>query len=168
MKVSRIAALFWMVAALSGLALAGGGDRKLLRGITQVKVIVDLSKDGTEAGLDAGALKTAVESQLRKAGIAVADDSRDWLYVNLGVVKGSESGLCAVAYSVEVWQAVRLLRDPSIASLSATWRTGTIGIYGSAVVGEAVRTTLADRVDAFIADYQAANAPAAPTPNAKP
>ena len=148
--------------------LVGQGDedytRKTLAGLKVVYVVVEPIKDDAERdGLRGDQVSTDVELTLRQAGITVLGGEQGTfpagtalLYVNVHAFKSP--GMDVYAYSVEVQlhQQVRLLRNPTVTVLTATWSTGSLGLAGPAYLSS-VREVVRDQIDKFINAYLAAN-----------
>jgi hypothetical protein len=138
---------------------ASESDKKTLKGITEVYVLIEeISKD-SPPGLTVAALQTDVELRLRKAGIGAHDLSEKLpilplLYVRVNCLSLS-NGKVACSHAIELQQMVRLNRDPNIISFTATtWETGGIQITSSA---RDIRGYVGDFVDIFLNDCLAIN-----------
>lgn len=138
--------------------------RATLGGLSGVNVQVEpVNADAEGDGLLRTDLQTDVESALREAGFEVVTQSR------LFAVPGTPVLHCDVmtagfheryVYSIrlELWQAVRLVRDPSAQALAVTWfAPQLIGM----VTRESLftlRQTVRSTVDEFVRDCRAAAA----------
>lgn len=142
-KICRVLiglAVMWGIIGLSGVgswASDNKYDRATLRGLPGIMVAVEPLESAVErGGLTTRQLQTAVELQLRKAGIRVftEEEGREipgqpYLYVNVGVLLHSD-GLVAYIIRVELNQQAFLKTDASSAMV-ATWsraRLATVGI----------------------------------------
>jgi len=151
------------VAALASPALAADDDvmGKTLAGLRGVRVeVVKMDPDAEREGLTQSILRTDVELRLRQSGIRVLTDADDaltqgTLHLQVRTVK-SEHGFYAYNIDLGLWQFVRLIRDPSIASVAVTWRAGKGGFIGTPRFPE-IRNDVRDMVDEFINAYLAAN-----------
>ena len=170
-KRSSSVALLSLVSTLNFASAVDDIDitRPSLKGIKAVQVGVRISVTESAKGLiDEDLIQTDVELRLRKAGILVHSkkdtpnilDSRAFINVDLTVV-GAGQGWYAVHWDVEVEQATRLARDPSIiAPLAATWSTGRTGVLNSPAemnITRKIRDQLADSIDEFINAYLSVN-----------
>jgi hypothetical protein len=146
---------------LTGITRAASeSDKKTLKGITGISVLVEEINNKALSGLTRDALQTDIELRLRKAGVEVHDpnDKSSYdlplLYVNVHCLSIS-GGMFAFNIEVQVQQAVHLRRDPSIVSSGATtWKVAGLGTASS---GRSIRDHVEDLVDNFLNDYLAAN-----------
>ena len=169
MKTVLAALAFLSTAVVS--PLVGQGDdqsaRKTLAGLKRVVVateIVDNNNETQRDGLLPGQLQTDIELKLRLAGITVGNAERArineeeaGLQVHLLALKDT-SGVYAIALSLEIYQGVRLYRNPSIIESARTWSArAEVGTVGSQNLASFVREGLRDMTDQFINAYLAAN-----------
>ncbi len=76
-------------------------DRASLKGIKNISVVMEnLPRDVEEYRLTRSQLQTDVELRLRQAGLTVVDESKEYLYVQVTILK-YESGLCSYAVRVQ-------------------------------------------------------------------
>jgi hypothetical protein len=148
---------------------------KSLVGLKGVYIlIVGLGPENEYFGLTEQQLQTDVELQLRRNGIKVLS-RHEWtetpglpyLYVNLNAVRHPATERW-VSYniSVELQQAVSLVRDPSIKIFAApTWSKGSIGIAYFDIFIETIRDYVRDYVNEFCNDYLVANPIESPKEN---
>jgi hypothetical protein len=137
--------------------------RKTLADLRGVRVVAGVVTDSDEArrdGLSREQLQTDVELKLREAGIAVLslhDSSAPALSATVFVLRGSPQRFYAYSVLVELHQWVRLIRNPSVAVWTDTWRTPMgLGTVPSGQLGS-LRDNVRDFVDQFINAYLAAN-----------
>jgi len=139
--------------------------RATLRGLSGVNVQVEpVNADAEGDGLLRTDLQTDVESALREAGFEVVTQSRLF-----AVVPGTPILHCDVmtagfgeryVYSIrlELWQGVRLVRDPSAQALAVTWfAPQLIGMVTKESLFT-LRQTVRSTVDEFVRDCRAAAA----------
>jgi hypothetical protein len=149
--------------------MAGEVSRTTLLGVTRLIVNVEpLNADAEHEGLTRGLLESTVAASLRAAGIAVVTSAPaggvppPTLHLDVMTVRLD----ARYAYSVrlELWQAVRLVRDPSVAASAVTWSglqfVGTVA--GPSLVD--VRRSVQAAVDEFIQEWQRAAAEGARHP----
>ena len=141
-------------------------DRETLKRIKSVNVLVeDLNPDIEEDGLNKSSIQTDVEMSFFMEGIKVLFEN-EWqkgkeygdpfLYVKVSSLK-DESGLYSYYVTVELVQAVHLVRNPKIVCFASTWKsTGVFGTVGEDNV-DSIRIDVRDEVDKFINDYLAVN-----------
>jgi hypothetical protein len=128
-----------------------------LTGLTRVNVQVEpLNTDAERDGLTRADLQTEVESALRQAGIDVVNQTELFAnvpgapFLHLDVMTCRLDGSYAYSVRLELWQAVRLIRDPAIQAPALTWSSpqvvGTVAADRLPAVRHAVRSA----VDAFV------------------
>jgi hypothetical protein len=132
-------------------------DDATLKGITSIQVFVEgVSPEDKSHGITKARLQTDVESQLRKAGLAVSTNATEYLYVNVNTLQ-SRHRLSSYSVVVMLRQSAYLVRDPLIMAPAAiTWWKGTDGITATANLSS-VRDAVSDLVDKFIAAYREQN-----------
>ena len=157
-----------MVARPAAAQLDSKNSRKTLSALPGFYVAVeDMDTAAARVGVTAAVIQSDIESKLRSAGIKLytQDDFKNilevpQLYVNINelALHGAQSGLFTYNASAEVRQAIKLSRDPSIASTSVTWRApATVGTVGSDNFYSAVRDVVRDQVDLLINAYRDVN-----------
>jgi hypothetical protein len=138
--------------------------RTTLAGLAAVNVQVEpVNADAERDGLTRADLQADAASTLRAAGIGVLsqtelflDPATPLLHVDLMTVR--LDGRYAYSIRLELWQAVRLVRDARIRTLAVTWSAPQI--VGSVPVdrlGE-LRPEVRAAVQAFVADVEGAAA----------
>jgi len=143
-------------------------SRKTLAALPGFYVAVeDMDTAAARVGVTAAVIQSDIESKLRSAGIKLynQDDFKNilevpQLYVNINelALHGAQTGLFTYNASAEVRQAIKLSRDPSIASTSVTWRApATVGTVGSDNLYTALREVVRDQVDLLITAYRDVN-----------
>ena len=143
-----------------------GGDseyaRATLKGISGVWVLVEsFAESAKNAGFDRRTFQTDMELKLRLAGIQVltkkewvAAPGSPYLYLNLNPLSPEERGPNSpYAIDLELKQDIRLVRDPSIEGLGATWSTSGVG-YGDIPY---IREYVKDHMDKFINAWLSVN-----------
>jgi hypothetical protein len=165
--VPRLVLLVSVLLLSRALAAAESSDtyaQRTLRGLQGVGIVIEhLNADAERDGLTKEQIRTAVEGRLRQAGIPVLareawtkTPGLPYLYVRVEASK-TPYNFYAIAIQIELWQAVVLLRDPTITTLALTWKTpGMIGGVVSARIHE-VQKIVGEDVEAFIHDYLAMN-----------
>ena len=133
-------------------------DRESLRDLDGVRVAVEEA-----SGIPAGELKTAVESQLRQAGIHVLNAGEFPVgdpYLSVRATASKENG-GVIAYNVELSfvQVVFLRRNPAVTfNHGQTWKASVqVALAPAARIGESIRRELSRQVDQFIKDYLSVN-----------
>ena len=141
-------------------------QRETLRGINAIDVVVeDLIEASSGTGVTVENIKTDVEVKLRSAGILIIRDSFKHLYVNVNIMKISESQY-AYTTDIEFRQFAQLInRNNKKTSIVTTWETGGMGIVGSART-RGIREAVGDYVDIFINDFLTVNSRTSATPPA--
>jgi hypothetical protein len=153
-----------LVAAVS--LRAEEAQQASLKGLTAVRVVVDHPGKETEGyGLTQAALRTGVESRLKKAGITLLSPQEraqgmPYLHLSVAAFPADGPGDDLFVYSIDLnlYQEVRLIRVPSVRVESPTWSAaGTVGTI-KAVKLTTLHDTVGHYVDGFVAAHQAANA----------
>ena len=151
--------------------LAGQGDnsssRQTLAGLTGVYVDVELKTDEAQlSGLTEVQLRTDVELKLREARIKIVafEETGDTLglpslFVGVSAVPlKTLPDLYAISVTVDLFQPIRLVRNPSTVAIGETWNAvGVCGAAGANHVEETVRKAVRDLMDQFINAYLAVN-----------
>jgi hypothetical protein len=121
-------------------------------------LVEDLDSQIERDGLSASQIKTDVELRLRRNGIKVDDNSRNYLDVFVKVLKAQPPGPRGYAYSIDVTviQPALLERDKSPVPLATTWQAGVLGTLSPESLRD-IRGFVLDYVDKFINDYLAVN-----------
>lgn len=139
-----------------------GGQRATLRGLGAIAVYVTpLGQRVEEAGLSTDTIRTDSELELRRAGIAVVDPSKSpsqYLAVNITCASDPQriAPILACNIAVHLYQAVALLRNPSVTALASTWGEDSAAMVGLGRIS-ILRSGASDMVEEFANDYLAAN-----------
>jgi hypothetical protein len=137
--------------------------RETLAGLTGVNLQVEpLNADAEQDGLAAADLRVDVATALEAAGLRVFSlpelfaDAPGRAFLHLDVMTIRLDGHYAYSVRLELWQAVRLVRDPSIQALGMTWTAPEL--IGTVATGSLtdIRRTVRSAVDEFVADLAAA------------
>jgi hypothetical protein len=88
----------------------------------------------------------------------LVDDSFTILYVTVNLTNDGH----AASVDVELQQAIRLLRDPTIMTLATTWSVGGV-IVNPSVQG--IRNSVKDKVDEFLNGWLSVNPQGSPSQN---
>jgi len=131
----------------------------ILKGLGAISVLVEgITPDIERLGLTRQALQTDVELLLRKYGIEVEKDMPlRGLYIVVTAMP-KESGIIAYTISVEFYDVVIPVRNPTIMIIGATvWQnSGGVGIVGTNRIRR-ISEDVEGHVKEFINDYLAAN-----------
>jgi hypothetical protein len=134
------------------------GDRRTLRGIKAVRVVVeDISDNANNDGLTVDQIRTDVELRFRRNGVAIAESGLfliPYVYVNAHLLRGP-SGLYVFNCEVELNQPVVL--ESGSSRLAPTWSMSVLGSVGKEKMPQTIRDTVGDLVDRFINAYLGAN-----------
>ncbi len=133
--------------------------RETVTGLREVNVQVEpVNADAERDGLTRSDLQDEVESRLRAAGFAVL--SMPMLFasalgtpvLHLDVMTLRLDGRYAYSVRLELWQGVRLVRDPALQALAVTWfAPQLIGTVSPDSVVE-IRRAVHSAVDEFVQD----------------
>jgi hypothetical protein len=156
-----------ILAAVSLLALSAwpfddSRSRATLRGITAVKVVVDLDDNIEVVGPTwADQIQADVEARLRKAGLMVTLSAPAWLHIGIAThqISPDRSGY-AHTIQTSFLQSVSLMRDSRVTTLAATWSIESVGwIPGlDSATLQYFEDSVARQVDTFINVYFEQNA----------
>jgi hypothetical protein len=104
-----------------------------LQGVTKVYVSVNIPDEMKGSASDTG-IKSKIEAELRKAGIAVADQpsaTDHWLTYNIEVLKGENLQVLSYITSLNLLSAVYVSRAGAISKTTAlVWTSGNFGAVG--------------------------------------
>lgn len=159
--LSRLAVVLLLAASA---ATAGDDEfsRRSLKGLAGVYVMVEpLGAEAERNGLNKTSVQTDAELKLRQAGITVLTQAESHktpgspaLYINVNIFGGP---LYAFSIGMELYQDVRLDRDPSTWIPGATtWSVTAVGIVSRENFRN-IRDYIKDRVDEFINAYLSVN-----------
>jgi hypothetical protein len=167
-SAADIVILFLTTAALA-VAADSEYSRPSLAGLRGVYILVVVEPPSAKpevdrAGLTTGAIQTDAELKLRLAGIRVLTRDESLTepgspYLHLDALITTGKGPWGYATSVELKQAVRLDRNPTVLILgTTTWSVETLGGYARpSNISEQVRSGLKNGVDQFINAYLSVN-----------
>jgi hypothetical protein len=164
MPVGRVAVVALLLALASGETAYGqtitsNGERESLRGLgpVWVEIVASNLADAEEIGFSEAGLRAAVELQLRRNGVPLANRTAEpVLYVTVGVTNADDYP--AILYSVELHQPVVTMTSTPEYLLLATWRATGYGAFSNAQVArDNIRDSLSQFVDIFSNDYLAVN-----------
>lgn len=137
-----------------------------LKGLPGVRVVVEaIDEEARDHGLTEESIKTAVESRLRQSGIRLLSNEEartpksgwSYLYVLIHTLDVRQ-GEFVFNVNLSFFQAVQLVRDPSIVTLAATWDTDmTMGMRPAQEI-RGIRDSVLSMVGDFITAYKSVNA----------
>ncbi len=156
-----------ILAAVSLLALSAwpfddSRSRATLRGITAVKVVVDLDDNIEAVGPTwADQIQADVEARLRKAGLIVTLSAPAWLHIGIAThqISPDRPGY-AHTIQTSFLQWVSLVRDSRVKTVATTWGIESVGwipTFNSDTLSS-FEDSVARQVDAFINVYFEQNA----------
>jgi hypothetical protein len=139
--------------------------RATLAGLTAVNVQVEpINADAERDGLTRADLAADVEAALGAARIEVVTTAElfaetiDTPVLHLDLMTVFLEDSYAYSLRLELWQAVRLLRDPGVRALAMTWSgPQLVGVVADVRVAE-LRKVVRAAVDEFTRDCRAAGA----------
>jgi hypothetical protein len=157
--------VLWLDALRQRRSIASEAFRATLAGVTGVHVRVEpINADAERDGLRAADLQADVESALREDGVAVHAQSALFASVpgtpvlHVDVMTVGLDGRYAYSIRLELWQGVRLTRDPGQTALAITWSAPQIvGTLASERLGT-LRETVRAAVQGFVAECRLATA----------
>jgi hypothetical protein len=159
-------AVLWGMIGLAGArswATDSERTRATLRGVAGIQVVIaDVGPDVERAGLTRQQLHTAVEAQLRQAGIPLVTSAervhvpgQPFLAVAMHVVPRADGILAAYAITVEVYQ-ITSLETAAVKAAVSTWSVGATGSIGLPLLAT-LRDSVTDAVKHFIDAYLSVN-----------
>lgn len=148
----------WLDAVRRRRSLASEAFRATLAGLTGVHVRVEpINTDAERDGLRSADLQADVESVLREGGLAVHGQPALFARVpgtpvlHVDVMTVRLDGRYAYSIRLELWQGIRLTRDPGQAALALTWSApqvvGTLAADNLDTLRDVVRTAVRGFVD---------------------
>jgi hypothetical protein len=148
----------WLDAVRRRRSLASEAFRATLAGLTGVHVRVEaINTDAERDGLRSADLQADVESVLREGGLAVHTQPGVFAGVpgtpvlHLDVMTVRLDGRYAYSIRLELWQGVKLTRDPRQTALALTWSApqvvGTLAADNIDTLRDVVRTAVRDFVE---------------------
>jgi hypothetical protein len=135
-------------------------ERVTLTGLSAISIEVEaLPGVAEQSGLTETALKQAVQTRLRQAGIAVTSDADAYLYLQLTVAASTAPAPLGYALTLSLMQEVTIPRGVRSRTpiQCPTWWLNTVGVVSSDGLNKAVRARTDEFVDAFIKAYQEVN-----------
>jgi hypothetical protein len=145
--------------------IAAEAFRATLAGLSGVHVEVEpINADAEQDGLAAADVQADVESVLRGGGMTVHTPTRLFAEVpgspvlHVDVMTVRLDGRYAYTVRLELWQAVRLTREPSLTGLALTWSAPQIvGTLAAESLTE-LRKTVRSAVQTFVEECHVATA----------
>jgi hypothetical protein len=163
MKALAVALLLLLASPGMAGASASDMDRETLGDLGSL--LVDVTSSGQDqAQVDVAAIKSAIESKLRAAGLTVHEsvaEAREKSKRDVAVLVATIStaqlphdpGRIVFGARLELKQMTTLLRDRERRALAITWSVSRFG-EGST---DALRSAIDEMTDVFVGDYRAAN-----------
>lgn len=155
----------WLDACRRRRSIAAEAFRATLAGLSGVHVQVEpINADAERAGLTGEALKADVESVLQQARLAI--HTRTALFtdvpgtpmLHVDVMTVPLDGRFAYTVRLELWQAVRLARNPAEGALALTWSAPqVVGTLAAERIVE-LRKIVREAAEGFVQEWRAATA----------
>lgn len=152
------------LASISGRAQSDSPSpsQRSLRGLQGISVQV-MRFDAEVQGVSLKQIQTDVELRLRKSGIRVLPfssvsrlEGQPFLWISVLALK-NPLGVSVYSVNVELWQDVKLKRNPAISVSAATYVVEPRLVVVDSRNIKQLREDLSDCVDTFINDYLAMN-----------
>ena len=132
-------------------------DRRTLRGLTALNVVVDAPEpELQDRGLSVVAVQTEVEQRLLKTGLHLDRNANEFLGIRIIAAHGKKTDF-AICIVLAAYQAVSLKRDPTIVSATPTWSAESVLLVPPRQFREAWIETIHQLVDEFVNAWEAAN-----------
>jgi len=133
------------------------GSRATLKGVTAVKVRVALtSLDAQQDGLRSADLQADAEHRLGEAGMVITPVALALLFIDVGTDKNAGVARYACSLRIDLFQLVKLVRDPTIDAFTSTWSLSRVAEVSAADL-PTVRGIVRELVDQFVAAYREQN-----------
>ena len=135
-------------------------DVESLKNVDRIDVIVeDIEEDAERDGLHRSDIQTAVEVQLRKAGIKLDDDGvTPYLYVRVRTLLHKDGRLYSYHIEVSFQQGCRPMNNPELRLFARTWEAdGAVGSVGKDLVGnlqKSVELHVNEFINAYVQAHQ--------------
>ena len=138
-------------------------DRSTLRGLKAVHVVIDpVAPEIEKEGATADALRSRLEERIRRAGITIDNDSREFVGLRITAVRSARKALAmgttyAIAASIGVYQPVTLVRDASLRTATQTWEVETLTLVDTKTVDRACLDSMDELAGRFVTAYRSVN-----------
>ncbi len=132
-------------------------DRATLKGAKAVAVVIEpVPGDLPKEGVTVDALRTRLSGRLRDAGIPVDDSSTEFAGVRVASTR-DKRGPYAVVIRLGFYQAVTLVRDPTMRAAPETWGLDSVLVATPKKLYRAAMDSIDDLADRFIAAWRSVN-----------
>lgn len=136
-------------------------SRQMLKNLSGVLVLVEpFDENNSRAGFDEGVFQTDVELKLRMAGIRVLTEAEQFdapgmpsLLVQVAGLHTKPGEKATFVSRVQLLEAVRLVRDPSVSTIAETWSSEWLGRGDVPHIRERIK----DHTDQFINAWLSVN-----------
>lgn len=138
-------------------------DRATLRGLMGVNVVIDpVAPEIEKEGATTDALRNRFEERIRRAGISIDTDSREFVGLRVTAVRAARrplgnGAMFAIAATIGLYQRVTLVRDPSVRTSTQTWEVDTVMLVDTKEVHRACMDSMDELAGRFVAAYRSVN-----------
>lgn len=159
----RAPVLLMLLAMRLGGASDAPLDRNTLRGLAAVHVVIDpVAPEIEKEGATADVLRTRLEDRIRRAGITIDADSREFVGLRLTSVHSAKRALAmgstfAIAATIGVYQPVTLVRDTNLRTATQTWEVETLTLVDAKEVNRACLDSMDELAGRFVSAYRSVN-----------
>ena len=131
-------------------------DRATLRGISALKVVLEVPADIEQTGITRASLAGEIRHELEKANIPVDDNVKEFLGLRITIAHDKKTSY-AICLSLAVYQNVSLSRDPTVKTTTETWSGDSVVLAPPKLLKDAVSSSVHELVAQFVAAFRAAN-----------
>lgn len=128
-----------------------------------VNVVIDpIAPEIEKEGATPDALRKRFEDRIRRGGISIDTDSKEFVGLRVIAVRSAHRPLAtgatfAIAATVGLYQRVTLVRDPSVHTSTETWGVETVMLADTKEVQRACMDSMDELAGRFVAAYRSVN-----------
>ena len=145
-----------LVLGLVSVVVAQSREAQSLKGITNLRVVVDYLQPNLESIVNASQLQTDIELRLRQNGIIIDPSATALIYVTLNSVTARSTPITATNIEIALMQSVMIPRNGRM-TLAVTWRAGRASMIGNSMLAKSVKEDVQDLMNKFLNDYLTVN-----------
>jgi hypothetical protein len=144
-------------------------DRATLKNVKAFCVVVEVSDQSSQGGVDKDKLQADIEGRLQEEGAAIDKNATTCLYLNVRALravggkgkplplfggKDKPLPLYAADLRLEFLQTVALTRDPTVKTYAPTWSSANMTMVPAEDLGHTALEIETGLVDRFVAAYK--------------
>jgi hypothetical protein len=138
---------------------AGDGklDRETLRGVKAVSVVIDdIAPWIAEQGLRPDPLREEIEGRLRRAGLAIDANAKEFVALRVVGVH-AKKGPFALSFTLGLYQPVLLSRDQTVRTATQTWEVVSVLLAEPKAVSGSAMETVDEVTGRFVEAWRSVN-----------